>query len=125
MDRGKMENSLIDQIKNGQLILFLGAGASFGCLTQQRAAIPMSGDLAQQLAFAANLPYAGEPLDAVYQAARGVLGKRLDDLLEKNFKHVIPSAEYDAIARYVWRRIYTLNIDDGLDRALGKIALKT
>ncbi|WP_223510993.1 SIR2 family protein [Pseudomonas sp. BF-R-05] len=113
-----MNSNILDAIKKGELILFLGAGASFGCKTSIGAPIPLSGELAILLAAAASLEYQGESLDAVYEAAREILGVRLDSVLEQSFKHVTPSMEYDHLAKYVWRRIYTLNIDDGLDRSL-------
>lgn len=78
----------------------------------------MASELAKILAEESALPYADEPLDVVYEAARETLGKRLDEILLREFRHVHPSMDYEALSRYVWRRIYTLNIDDGLDRAL-------
>lgn len=84
----------------------------------------MAGELAKTLADESGLPYAEESLDAVYEAARGILGKRLDEILEREFKHVTPSIEYDILSKYVWRRIYTLNIDDGLDRSLSRNSLQ-
>ena len=115
-----MNEQLLKTIEQGQLTLFLGAGASFGCQTSAGQPVPMSGDLAKKLADESGLSYADDPLDAVYEAARGVLGNRLDPILEREFKHVTPSMEYGIVSKYVWRRIYTLNIDDGLDRALNR-----
>lgn len=113
-----MNNNILHSINKGELILFFGAGASYGCHTTTNDAVPMSSDLAVQFAEAAGLPYEGESLDVVYEAAREVLGVRLDNILSKNFRHVVPSLQYSKLAKYVWRRIYTLNIDDGLDLAL-------
>lgn len=113
-----MNIQLLQAIKNGQLALFLGAGASHGCLKNNKQPVPGSGDLAKTIATAAGLAYEDEPLDAVYEAARELLGARLNTILEENFKHVTPSTEYDRLAKFVWRRIYTLNIDDGLDKSL-------
>ncbi len=113
-----MNNEILQSIRNGELVLFLGAGASYGCKTATGKAVPMAADLAHQMALAASLPYEDEPLDQVYEAARGKLGIRLDALLEASFRHVTPSLEYDQLALYPWRRIYSLNIDDGLDKSL-------
>lgn len=113
-----MNDEILKDIKAGELILFLGAGASYGCKTATGQPVPMAETLASQMAIAAGFPYEGEPLDQVYEAARGKLGARLDGLLQASFKHVTPSFEYDRLAAYPWKRIYTLNIDDGLDKSL-------
>ena len=115
-----VNNEIFKSIMTGELILFLGAGASYGCHTLRGDRLPMSGNLAEELAIAAGFTYEGETLDIVYEAARVKLGQRLDKLLEDNFKHVKPSPEYERLASYPWKRIYTLNIDDGLDKALSR-----
>lgn len=119
-----MNQLILEAIKKGELVLFLGAGASYGCLTQttERHPVPMPSKLAELLAGAATLPYSGEPLDVVYEATRQKLGNRLDAILETYYKNVIPSTDYERLARRVWRRIYTLNIDDGLDTALVRLS---
>lgn len=113
-----MNETLKSAIANGDLILFLGAGASRGCKTSNDEDIFDGNGLAKELAKRASLPYEGEPLDEVYSAARRALESRLDKVLEELFQHTQPSQEYLALAQYAWRRIYTLNIDDGLDKAL-------
>jgi len=113
-----MKSSILRDIKNGNLILFLGAGASYGCKTSAGLEIPGSESLAKIFAEAAGFEYGDEPLDVVYEACRSNLGVRLNSLLEENFRHVRRSSQYDILAQYVWRRIYSLNIDDGLDSAL-------
>lgn len=117
-----MNSSILTAIKKGELILFLGAGASANCKTAASQPLLMSSRLAERLAAVAELPYAGESLDIVYEAARDILGTRLNGFMEEQFRHVIPSPEYDILAQYVWRRIYTLNIDDGLDKSLVRIS---
>lgn len=113
-----MNPQILSAIRKGELVLFLGAGASFGCKTVTGDDIPMSTDLAKTLADNAGLSYQQESLDVVYEATRQILGGRLNKILESSFRHVRPSSEYERLAKYVWRRIYTLNIDDGLDTAL-------
>ncbi len=116
-----MNSSILNSIKKGDLILFLGAGASYNCKNND-SPIMMSNDLARHMAELANLPFENENLDVVYEAAREVLGVRLDNFLEAKFNHTTPSPEYEIIAKYVWRRIYTLNIDTGLDKALERLS---
>lgn len=120
----KMNESLKSAIANGELILFLGAGASRGCKTSNGLDVPDGNNLAKELAARAKLPYEEESLDDVYAAARNKLESRLEPVLEELFRNTQPSQEYRVLAQYAWRRIYTLNIDDGLDKALQSSAQK-
>jgi energy-coupling factor transporter ATP-binding protein EcfA2 len=115
-----MNDALQQAIANGELILFLGAGASRGCKSSRGGDTLDGMGLEVELAKRASLPYDSESLDEVYSAARQELQARLDPILEELFRHSQPSPEYVEIARFPWRRIYTLNIDDALDQALHK-----
>jgi len=113
-----MNSTLKSAVANGELVLFLGAGASRGCKTSTGTEVFDGDGLAKELAIKANLPYEDEPLDDVYSAAKRALEPRLGPVLEELFRNTQPSQEYRVLAQYAWRRIYTLNIDDGLDKAL-------
>jgi hypothetical protein len=112
-----VNESIKAAILRGDLILFLGAGASRNCKSSSEASTLDGSALARELAERANIPYAGESLDDAYAAAQAELGARMDATLEALFRHTRPSAEYQVLGQYAWRRIYTLNIDDGLERA--------
>ncbi len=105
-------------IENGNLTLFLGAGASKGCKTKDGKALLDGWELAKALAEFGGMEYDDEDLSIVYSAVKHKMQARLGPFLESKFRHVTPSDEYYALAEYAWRRIYTLNIDDGLDQAL-------
>lgn len=115
-----MNNDLQTAINHGELILFLGAGASRGCTLRGGKGVLDGSQLASYLAAAANYPYEDEPLDEVYGAVRGKLQSRLDDILESLFLNTEPSQDYLDLAEYAWRRVYTLNIDDAFETALRK-----
>ncbi|MDZ7642023.1 MAG: ATPase, T2SS/T4P/T4SS family [Desulfurivibrio sp.] len=76
--------------------------------------------LAKLLAKEADMEYSEEELPVVYGAVKKKLGERIFSILENKFKHCQPSEEYLNISKFPWARIYTLNIDDALDRALLK-----
>ena len=105
-------------IANGNAILFLGAGASAGCLNNQGEPLLSTPQLAETLATESGFSYTNESLDEVYAAAKQVLGTNLSKLLERNFRHCRPSDDFLALARYPWTRIYTTNIDDAFERSL-------
>ena len=106
-------------IRDGRLILLLGAGAS-STSAKDGKPLPSSDELSRIIADAAGWVYMNEPLSTVYAAAQNILGIRLIELLEARFKHCQPSREYLTIAKYPWARIYTLNIDDAFEKALSR-----
>lgn len=112
-----MNEHIKSAIEKGELVLFLGAGASKKCKTSGDTDLLDGRALAEELAKEANITYTGEDLDDVYAAVRGDMESRLDPFLERLFRHVRPSQEYQVLAQHAWRRVYTLNIDDGLERA--------
>lgn len=115
---GDMNASVRDSIEKGNLVLFLGAGASITSLDRQNRNILTGGELSKLLATEAGFEYNNEPLPVVYSAVKKTLGSRLDDILEERYRHCKPSKEYQLLSRYAWARIYTLNIDDAFDAAL-------
>jgi energy-coupling factor transporter ATP-binding protein EcfA2 len=105
---------------DGRAILFLGAGASLGGTNSKGESPPLGKDLAPLIAQKAGWSYDGEPLSTVYSAAKDALGTGLDDFLAQYYRDVKPSAAQVKIASFPWLRIYTTNIDDGLENALTK-----
>jgi energy-coupling factor transporter ATP-binding protein EcfA2 len=113
-----MNNDLKKAIETGELILFLGAGASKGCKDNKDEAVLDGWQLAENLAAQAGYAFSDDPLDEVYAAARAKLGSRLDSHLETLFRDLKPSKEYLELTSFAWRRIYSLNIDDALEAAI-------
>lgn len=113
-----MNKDLQNAIEKGELILFLGAGASKGCTASSGSAVLDGDQLAEHLANLGEYDYDRDPLDEVYAAVKSKLGSRLDFNLMQMFGSTRPSQEYRDLSAYAWRRIYTLNIDDALETAL-------
>lgn len=111
-------------IETGELILFLGAGASKGCKDREDNAVLDGWQLSQNLAIQAGYEFSDDPLDEVYAAARAKLGTRLDSHLEKLFRDLKPSKDYLDLTSFAWKRIYTLNIDDALETAIRRNAIQ-
>lgn len=113
--------SMLQEIKNaylnGRLMLLLGAGASFGSRDSEKRELPMGEGLAEELAGLMGWPYGGEPLSSVYSAINAIDYKLLHEYLRGRMTNVVPSQEMQKIASYTWSRIYTLNIDDCLERS--------
>lgn len=82
---------------------------------------PLAKNLAEKLAKEMGMDFQDEDLAEVYSAAKNTLGDHgVVKLLEKCFKHCTPSNEYDVLVKYPFFRIYSLNIDDGLENAAHK-----
>jgi energy-coupling factor transporter ATP-binding protein EcfA2 len=113
-----MNERIANAYRNGELVLLIGAGASLTSLDQNGKNLLSSKELAQRIAEESGWNYSGEPLPSVYVAAKKVLGDKLNDLIIGFYRHCRPSHEYLTVSKYSWPRIYTLNIDDALDKAL-------
>jgi GTPase SAR1 family protein len=107
-------------IESGRIVLVFGAGASIGSTNQTGDPILSGTDLSKLLAKEAQVEYSGEGLQVVYGAVKHILGGRLNTILEMNYRYCEPSDNYIVISKFPWARIYTLNIDDALDRALAR-----
>ncbi|PTP51370.1 SIR2 family protein [Vibrio splendidus] len=114
-----MNNLIKNALLNGRLVLLLGAGASRGCRNGLSQEVPLGGELAGILAKELGETLDGEDLADVYAAARADLGSQVDGVLERNFKHCTPSKEYLELTKYPFFRIYSLNIDDAFEKAIG------
>lgn len=114
-----MNEQIRAALLDGRVILFLGAGTSLGAKNQAGNDPPLGGDLAKSLAEKAGWSYDGEPLATVYSAARDALGSiSLDAYLASLYRNVKSSSAQQTIAAFPWLRVYTTNIDDGLEGAL-------
>jgi hypothetical protein len=109
---------LLELIGAGRVILFLGAGASWGARDSKGSPLLLGDELAKALCAASAIPYSGESLQTAYAAARLRMGNKLDDLLRELYSKCKPTDGQLALAGMPWPRIYTLNIDDSFDRAL-------
>lgn len=59
--------TLVDSIRNGKTVLFLGAGASHGATNHQQDSIPLGGILSDMLANKfLDKTYIGQPLSLVH-----------------------------------------------------------
>lgn len=109
---------------NRQYHLILGAGASVSSYDSHRRNLPTSSTLTAELAKFAKLPKdttAG--ITTVYQMAKKFNHEETRKWLVSRFVQTRPAAHYDNILELPWNTIWTLNIDDCIERAA--IASKT
>lgn len=112
-----MNTEIKKAIEGGRAILFFGAGASSGCKTRLGNNLLLGSQLAKSLAEKFGLNYNGEALGIVYKAVSHRYNDQVISYLNEEFKNVKPSEEYKYILKFPFFRIYSLNIDDGLEKA--------
>lgn len=113
-----MNNIIKKAFENGRLIIFLGAGASFTSKTQTGNNIPLALELSKIICNEIGLPFYDESLSEVYQAAIATLGtQKVLEILSKYLKNTNPSDEYKELVNLPLTRIYSLNIDDCVEKA--------
>lgn len=78
-----------------------------------------SSELSRLLAERAGFEYNNEILRKTVGAARTKIGDDgINSILQERFRNCSPCDFYKTLAKYPWRRIYTLNIDDSFEAAL-------
>ena len=113
-----MNTLLKNLIESGKVILFLGAGASYGSQSFNRKNLPLGNQLAEMMAKEMGIEYANEDLAVVYSAYQSDFNEQqLSTFFKSIFSNCLPSKEYLELVNYPFPRIYTLNIDDALEKA--------
>lgn len=116
-----MNPHIKNALLNGRLVLLFGAGASIGCKNSLQKDPPLGWELAKILADEMGEELTDEDLSDVYAAAKEVLGEQVHRIFEKHYKHCRPSNEFNDLLKYPFFRIYTLNIDDGFEKAANQV----
>lgn len=118
-----MNNHIRNAIVNGRFVLLLGAGSSYGSTNRLKNSPPIGYELTKFIAEEAGFELdESDELADVYASGLNHLGDiGMQKLLEKHFKHCIPSPEYIELVKYPFPRIYTFNIDDAIEKAAGSI----
>lgn len=108
---------LRNSIALGEVVLVLGAGASFTSKNAQGEPVAQSDALAKIIAQRAGLPYGGESLPMVLTAVKGTIlsNSQLNSIYQKEYMKVDPSIELINLFNYTWKRVYTWCIDDALE----------
>ena len=108
------EKILLRAMTHGQVVLFLGAGASATSFSKAGKNILQGSQLAEKLAELGGLEYHNEPLPTVVAAIVGNRISRIqfEQILGDEFLHCTPSNELKDLMTFCWTRLYTWNLDD-------------
>lgn len=118
---------LAQRMAQGQVILFLGAGASIGSRNSLGQDPPLGFRLTEILGQACGIIHS--PSDSLAFAMGTAINKLGQEgvwrLLRTHYLKCTPSPALKLLARYYWPRIYTTNIDDAIERAFDVVRINT
>lgn len=104
-----------DGIKAGRYNLLVGAGVSLDSKSVITGMdLPTGRGLAVELAAALPGVNAGSSLNRLRKA---MTPEQVDQLITRRFVGCVPGPTVEAIAAFRWKRVFTLNVDDALERA--------
>ena len=104
---------LVKQIQEGNCILFLGSGASFGAINDSNTKVPLGQDLADAIAkkFLTE-DYVGSSLAYVSELAISEHSLvELQKYIQSLFKKFKPADFHKLISTFAWKAIFTTNYD--------------
>lgn len=117
-----VDEGLIDSVRAGRAVLFLGAGASFGATSAGGAKIPMAEELKRLVAARFLEPgYEDADFKTVYDfAASNSSVRELQQFLYETLAPFEPAAFHHLIPRFVWAGLATTNYDLIIEKTYGE-----
>ncbi|WBV51919.1 SIR2 family protein [Chryseobacterium gambrini] len=115
----EIPKSLVDQIKTGNVVLFLGAGASYDAIHPEGKKIPLGNVLSDMIVdeFLTD-DYKGEALQIVSELAISECNLYdLQQFIYEVFEPFQPNATHSKIPNFIWKAIVTVNYDYIVERA--------
>lgn len=113
--------AMMHGIARGRYQVLLGAGASVSSRDRRGESLPTGRELRDDVVDAFELPPADSmSLKRVYQLAKtrsGPGGATIDEYLAERFTETQPAEWYDVLLKMEWAGLWTLNIDDCVERA--------
>jgi len=104
---------LARSLRSGQYNLLLGAAASLGSINGDGKPLPLAGGLIEELANLKNT----KPTHSLQRLYQTLDEDEISKHITNRFKNAKPGPTLKAIPTFMWRRIFTLNIDDALENA--------
>lgn len=119
----EIPSSLIDQIREAQVILFLGSGASIGAVHPENKHIPDGQALSDLIAMRfLGKEFVGRPLAQISELAISETDLFLvQDYIASLFKDFYPARFHNLIPKFAWRAIATTNYDLIVERAYDEV----
>lgn len=107
---------LADQIKHGNVVLFLGAGANDGSRNGRKQPIKLGFELSDLLRAATKSTDPSIDLGGLVEEFTDRFGNReFVRIMQAEFNDCTPSEQLTSLFSYAWFRLYTLNLDDAVE----------
>ncbi|TQK28947.1 hypothetical protein FBY28_1943 [Arthrobacter sp. SLBN-53] len=110
-----MRDGFVQELRAGRYNLLLGAGASRDSTDSQGNHLPLGGELIAELN--ALVGTSQTVLADAYEIARMRQPSLVEDHFKRRFVNCIPCEWMVDLTSVVWKRIWTLNVDDVVERA--------
>ncbi|QYJ91641.1 SIR2 family protein [Shewanella halotolerans] len=120
----KLPHPLIEKVKSGRVVLFLGSGALFGAKLPNDRKIPLGNDLRDILNERfLNGEFSGESLSVVSEMAISAYSlSEVQTYIAEYFSGVIPAEFHFEIPKFKWSTIFTTNYDRLIETCYEKSA---
>lgn len=119
----EFKNRIKKKMLSGEVILFLGAGASISSTNKHGEKICLGNELKEKIiAYFKINATENDTLGDIYNIAKKRSLQELIGIFTEEFKGTTPSYEYLSLRDYSWKRIYTTNIDDAIENTTRKIS---
>lgn len=114
-----IDERLVHEIKEGRVILFLGAGASFGAKNEAGGSIPLGQTFGQEIAEKFLPPeYSEDSFSHIYDlACSSRSGRDVQEFIHKRLKYFQPANYHGLIPKFAWAGIATTNYDLIIERS--------
>lgn len=125
----KISDKLIRDVSSGGTVLFLGAGALKGSTIGPKCSPPLLGDELRDKLQAKFFPDEGSTRATLKRVCSNITSLKSGDDLRQALVDLLvpvnPSSALRSVPRISWRAIYTVNVDDSLERAYDSIDERT
>ena len=106
------KDALVTSLRMGEYNLFLGAGASLDSTNSMGECLPNGQNLKESLCQISG----ARPSSSLQRAFSGLTSEQVEQHVTARFIGCRPGPTVALVPSFVWRRIFTLNIDDVLER---------
>jgi hypothetical protein len=108
----EQRDAFISSLRVGQYNLLTGAGASMDS-SNGKGLLPSGTSLRNELATLKNAN-PNQPLQKIFSLLDA---KEVEEHVTKRFSNCVPGPTYQLLRSFIWKRVFTFNVDDAMETA--------